>query len=251
MRRPVYQRIADDLREQIRSGKLPPGAQLPTQAELVLHHEVARGTIERAIDLLVHEGLVATRPPQGAFVRNVAPVTYRPQAYFTDPPGATMDRLMDQLTREGRTPHQAIEVAIVEPPPVVSAQLAAAGELVAVRRRVISTRTEPEERYQAYDTYYPLDLVRDSEIMLPHDITRGAGQVLAELGAREVRMAVSARARQPTSREASRLDIAGGVPVLDLVETGYTTSGRAVRCAHRVMVGPLHILEFEFTRPAG
>ena len=53
-----YEVIAESLREQIRSGQLKPGDQLPTIAELAVANTVAIGTAHRALTLLRKEGLV-------------------------------------------------------------------------------------------------------------------------------------------------------------------------------------------------
>lgn len=58
---PIYRQIADDLREQIRSGHLPPGSRLPSEKDL--QHEYGHGyqTIRAALDLLVQQGLIVKR----------------------------------------------------------------------------------------------------------------------------------------------------------------------------------------------
>ena len=53
-----YEVIAESLREQIRTGQLKPGDQLPTIAELAVANTVAVGTAHRALTLLRNEGLV-------------------------------------------------------------------------------------------------------------------------------------------------------------------------------------------------
>jgi integrase len=53
-----YAVIAADLREQIATGQLRPGDQLPTLVELAAAHSVSVGTAHRAIDLLHQEGLI-------------------------------------------------------------------------------------------------------------------------------------------------------------------------------------------------
>ena len=45
----MYRRIADDLRSQIESGMLAPGAQLPTESELMADYGTSRNTIREAI----------------------------------------------------------------------------------------------------------------------------------------------------------------------------------------------------------
>ena len=71
---PMYQQIAEDLRAQIESGTLAPGAQLPTELELRDRYDSSRNTIRDAIKRLTSQGLVETRPGQGTFVtRRVDP----------------------------------------------------------------------------------------------------------------------------------------------------------------------------------
>jgi GntR family transcriptional regulator len=64
----LYQRIADDLRQQIESGRLPPGTQLGTEIELREHYGASRNTVRDAIKSLITRGLIETRPGQGTFV---------------------------------------------------------------------------------------------------------------------------------------------------------------------------------------
>jgi len=65
---PIYRRIAEQLREQIESGELVPGAQLPTELELRERFNASRNTIRDAVKSLIALGLVETRPGQGTFV---------------------------------------------------------------------------------------------------------------------------------------------------------------------------------------
>jgi GntR family transcriptional regulator len=64
----MYRRIAEDLREQIESGALPRGSQLPTEIELRDRYDASRNTVRDAIKSLITRGLVETRPGQGTFV---------------------------------------------------------------------------------------------------------------------------------------------------------------------------------------
>lgn len=53
-----YQQIAADLREEIASGQLRPGDQLPTVVQVAATYSVAAGTAHRAIAGLAEEGLI-------------------------------------------------------------------------------------------------------------------------------------------------------------------------------------------------
>jgi DNA-binding GntR family transcriptional regulator len=44
--RPVYLQLADELREEIRSGQRPPGSQLPTESEFYRQYGVSRTTVK-------------------------------------------------------------------------------------------------------------------------------------------------------------------------------------------------------------
>ena len=53
-----YETIAEALRDDIRSGRLKPGDELPTVADLAVADTVAVGTAHRAMALLNDEGLI-------------------------------------------------------------------------------------------------------------------------------------------------------------------------------------------------
>jgi GntR family transcriptional regulator len=65
---PMYYRIEQGILEQIQSGLLKPGEQMPTEAELAERHNVSRITAKRALDDLVHQGLAFRQQGKGTFV---------------------------------------------------------------------------------------------------------------------------------------------------------------------------------------
>ncbi|MGW4775991.1 GntR family transcriptional regulator [Streptomyces filamentosus] len=70
--------IAEDLRVQITTGRLKPGARLPSEPKLATHYKVSTPTIRQALALLQAEGLIEKTHGKGNFVR--APrrrITYR------------------------------------------------------------------------------------------------------------------------------------------------------------------------------
>ncbi|MEV0876628.1 GntR family transcriptional regulator [Micromonospora echinofusca] len=64
---PRYRVIADELRERIETGVIPPGALLPTESTLTAEFRAARGTIRQAIAVLREAGLVATEHGRGTY----------------------------------------------------------------------------------------------------------------------------------------------------------------------------------------
>jgi len=65
---PRYLSLADDLRSQINRGELAPGDRLPSEAELANQYGFSRGTVVKAIELLVSEGVVNRQQGSGSFV---------------------------------------------------------------------------------------------------------------------------------------------------------------------------------------
>lgn len=68
-RLPIYQRLRDEFAARIAAGEWRPGAAMPPEAELASRHGVALGTVRKAIEQLVHEGVVERRQGRGTFVR--------------------------------------------------------------------------------------------------------------------------------------------------------------------------------------
>jgi GntR family transcriptional regulator len=64
---PLYEQLAAVLRAQIASGEITD--MLPSESYLQQQHGVSRGTVRRAIEILVNEGLVFTIRARGTFVR--------------------------------------------------------------------------------------------------------------------------------------------------------------------------------------
>jgi len=62
-----YQQLARQLREQIESGTIT--SQLPSITGLTAQTGLAVGTVRRAIDILVKEGLAQAVPCRGTFVK--------------------------------------------------------------------------------------------------------------------------------------------------------------------------------------
>jgi GntR family transcriptional regulator len=62
-----YQQVAAQMRAQTERGEIT--FQLPSITDLIAMAGLAVGTVRRAIDILVKEGLVQTVPGRGTFVR--------------------------------------------------------------------------------------------------------------------------------------------------------------------------------------
>ncbi len=66
--RKLTRRLFEQLADEIKSGRLPPGARLPTEQALTRAARVSRTVVREAVAALRAEGLVVTRQGVGAFV---------------------------------------------------------------------------------------------------------------------------------------------------------------------------------------
>jgi GntR family transcriptional regulator len=71
-RLPRYQRLRDELVALIAARHWRPGEAIPTEQALAKRYEVAVGTVRKAVDLLVAEGLLERFQGRGTFVRRAS-----------------------------------------------------------------------------------------------------------------------------------------------------------------------------------
>jgi len=244
--RPLYQQLAALLRDQIHSGALPPGAQMPTENELMELYRASRNTVRGALNVLRTEGLVTSLQGRGSFVR-----ANPPMKYFASLTGSRSKRLEADRTRD--TFAQQIEAQGKVPKQVSTTEVAPAGlfatylqlgedDLVGVRRRVMYADDEP---LQLGDSYYPLDIVRDSKIMNPADVVEGTDQVLEDLGHTPTRYEDQITWRMPTADEATKLQMQPGTPVGRLVRTSFDQDERPIEVYVVVLPGDKHVLLYD------
>lgn len=67
VRTAVYEQLAAILREQIRTGRYPPGQRLPSEQALAAEHHVSRPTVRQALAVLRTERLIETLDGVGSF----------------------------------------------------------------------------------------------------------------------------------------------------------------------------------------
>lgn len=67
-RRPVVQRVGDELRELLRADRMQPGDKIPSETELAERFVVSRGTVREALKLLEQDGLIDVQHGLGRFV---------------------------------------------------------------------------------------------------------------------------------------------------------------------------------------
>lgn len=245
--RALYRQLADQLRSKIYNGELEPGAQLPTERELMEQYDASRNTVRLALGQLANEGLTVSGRGRGHFVRASAPLLFLATRSESSDRRATTanDAWTTDVVAQGRVPAQTIEVSIVRPPENVASLLELdEGEATALRKRVRTVDGEPNSLSLSY---YPMSIVAATEIVQPDDIVRGANRVLAESGHDQVRYVDQIRARMPTPDERNSLRVGSGIPVHEHVRVGYDIDGLAVRVAVTVLPADRHIIQYELT----
>jgi len=70
---PIYTQIVEQVKQQVVSGELKPGVQLPTVRALALELRVNFNTVARAYRLLDEAGIISTQQGRGTYILDVPP----------------------------------------------------------------------------------------------------------------------------------------------------------------------------------
>jgi GntR family transcriptional regulator len=221
--RPAYIQIADWLREQIRDGRYAPGAQLPTERELVERFTVSSRTVRVALDQLRGEGLAVSYQGRGVFVREQAV----PRRLSTDI--ATSLGWYTTLARQGLTPAGQTRVTRAPCPPTAAEWLGIEPETqVVIRDRDLGIEGEPP--IMVATSHFPRwvvdaapDLADPNRGGMPELLRQAFGPTYSE-DVLTVRM--------PRPAEQERLDLPPGTPVQVIEGATYDAEAR-----------PLHFIE--------
>src|SRR3954470_10925318 len=226
--RPLQVRVADDIRIRIERHEYAPGERLPTLDQLAEQHHWSLAAVRKAVDLLKQQGLVVTVQGRATFVRD------RPHArrhgierYSRSRWGAGTAVLVAEAQEQGRIAEQHIrELAEVPAPDAVAERLGIdAGTPVWVRRRTTLIDGRPN---QLADSYYVLDVVRDTAITQEDTGPGGGFARLEEAGVTLGRIREDISVRMPTGPESVTLELPPGTPVIDLARTTCDIDGQPV-----------------------
>ncbi|OMI38682.1 GntR family transcriptional regulator [Streptomyces sparsogenes] len=70
---PPYRLVAEELRQQIRSGRIKPGERVPSSRDLEAKYDIANMTARSALRVLRDDGLIYSTPGRGNFVVDPLP----------------------------------------------------------------------------------------------------------------------------------------------------------------------------------
>jgi GntR family transcriptional regulator len=222
---PMYQQIAEDLQNQIESGALAPGSQLPTEIELRERYEASRNTIRDAIKRLTSLGLIETRPGQGTFVTAavdpfVTVLTGDPKVGVGVGEGATYLSEVNSKDRQASTTTPRVEVQT---------------GLDAITKRLrVPANTQLVSRHQQryidgfpwslQTSFYPMGFIESgaTKLLMAEDIGEGTVQYLAKaIGLSQIGYRDWVTARRPDAVEQSFFRISHDSMVFEIFRTGF------------------------------
>lgn len=212
---PMHAVVRGELHEEIRSGRLRPGDQVPTEPQLMDRYEVSRTTVRRALRDLETMGLIVRQSGRGSFVSQPSVET-------------RLDRLtgfvedMEALGLEASATVETVET-VPAPPAAAEALRLAPGDPVVHIERVRLANGTP---ISFDDSYFVESLGRRIARENLRDepfysiIEQKYGTALAGADYR-------LRATLADARIAGHLDVAPGDPVLCMERTSCVTPDRA------------------------
>lgn len=233
---PIYEQVADAIRQDIRAGTYPPGSPLPSERELVERYDVGGGTVKRALTYLRAEGTIQSREGQPPIV------AVKPPLVRTSESVSASDGFYTMLERAGKTPDSQTTVDRGPAPPDAADELGIpAGETVTIRRRNMGAVGEP--RLMLATSYFPAWVVAEAPSVadpnahgMPTWLRNAFGPTRSEDWV---------DAREATEDEARELGIEPGKPVVFL---RGVTRDRDQRTLHYItVVKPGGIMPFHYS----
>ncbi|MFF5159781.1 GntR family transcriptional regulator [Streptomyces sp. NPDC000348] len=245
-RRSLHERIAADLRDEIMSGDLAPGAKLPSTAQLKERFDASNATIQKALQLLKDEQLVVGRAGSAVTVREHRQRTVRPAAYMAPAEPGKPYRWLAEAAKLGAPAHSTLlDVVETRPPVDVASALGLDGaETAVLRHQILSIDGEPVELVKSY---YPLSIARDTDLTAKRKIRGGTPTLLGRLGFPPRLSVDRVSARVPTQEQYQALNLPSDLPVLRTLRVVYSDDERPVEATVMVKAGHLYELQYEFT----
>jgi GntR family transcriptional regulator len=223
-RSPLYFRIQQVILEQIQTGQLQPGVQLPTEADLARQYQVSRITAKRALDELVRQGRAFRQQGRGTFVA---------QPRFRDISG--FRSFSEDIHARGFTPSsQVLDFREVDPGHAIRDRLhISESEHVILLKRL---RLADREPVAVETAYLPCRTCPD---LLQEDLAGGSlYTLLVEKYHRLPTWAdAEIEALLPTKEQARLLGLRMGTPVLVAHRVTYSADYEAIETVDSVYRG--------------
>ena len=235
MANPMYRQIAEDLRQQIESGHLSRGSQLPTELELRERYSASRNTVRDAIKWLTNLGLVETRPGQGTFVSEVIDpfVTTLSGDPTTGRGGDEGPSYLSEVSASKRKPSNSpvqVEIQQATVDVATSLRIAEGAEVISRHERRFIDGTP----WSMQTSFYPMEFAdRGADrLMKPRNIAEGTVKYLGDtLHIRQVgyRDWITVRAPNATETDFFKLPPDGRVAMYEIFRTAFDGNNSPVR----------------------
>lgn len=236
------QDVADALMEAITAGQLRPGDKLQSERELADKYSASREAVRGALRMLAETGHVVARHGSGWTVRDLEPMRYPLHTIDAGRASATVDVWDRFVLGLGRVAGNELVVnPAAMPPERVRLKLGLEpGEPAVERRRVRLVDREP---WMISTGWWPRWIANGTNIEKPHQCS--PLKIALELGHGQYRSENEVAARMPIGEEAETLGTGRGIPVMDMLTTGWDADGRAIRCTSDVFPAHRFLLVFE------
>ncbi|WP_049569876.1 GntR family transcriptional regulator [Streptomyces sp. SBT349] len=244
--RPMYQRIADDLRRRIDEGTLVVGARIPSRAELKRVYRASDQTVDRAVRVLKAAGYATGQFGRGVFVSDRAPIGALVRSTdAADTPLAARVSVNDgAVACEPDLAWEAISTTTVAPPGIAERLGVCQGE------RVMCTQYEylaDRNPLQLATSWEPLALTEGTEVTFPERgpyARRGVRGRFAAIGIHVAHAREVVGSRPATSPEAEALGCTPGQCLTVVERTHYDEDDRPVETSDTVVLGDRWRLEY-------
>lgn len=213
--RPLYAQVKDVLVRRLIDGTWAPGALLPSEIQIAQELKVSQGTVRKALDDMVADGLVLRRQGRGTFVAEhdhdralfrffritaddgVKQLPDSRPIDLIEAPADAAERAALALSPGARV-WRVVRVRLLGAEPVISERIVLPGALFP---DLDAGEPLPNNLYQLYETRFRITVVRAEERL----------KAVAACGI-----------------EARHLGVADGTPLLAIDRRAFTLDGRAV-----------------------
>ena len=265
---PVYIRVVEDLRVQIREGVLPPGSRVPSRFGIMRQYGVGETAAKHALAVLAAEGFIEPRSGSGSYVRPqqevtrldhdvarcaASPFSFSNRPSPADGPGRALpawgghgEQTQPDGNGQALPPSWEYQCDRIQAPPHVVRRLRLQGDAGVTRTRyVLRHGSSP---IQLATSYEPLQLTAGTPVQHPEEgplASRGVTARMAAIGVQVDEVVEEISARPPLSGEAAALEIPAGARVIH-VERTHLAAGRPVETCDIVVAADHYRLRYRF-----
>ncbi|OII67480.1 GntR family transcriptional regulator [Streptomyces sp. CC77] len=255
----AYERIADDIRQSIRTGQRKPGDRLPSEDALADHYRRSVPTIREALRVLASEGLIEKQHGRGTFVRRPRTTVLRDNLRHQ----WEKDRVREpeeQRATTGATEHDTglqlddlvfhAEYREATADEDLAAAFGVAPGTPLVERRYRTRYAAETAPFGLVTSYLVREVVASNPDLLDaanEPWPGGTQSQLHTVGIELNRIEERVTARPPTPEEAEELELPTGTAVFVLRKISYDTEDRVVELSDVILPGDR--TELRYTTP--